>query len=164
MFKTLLLSAVLSLALCACNTQPDTGEPETVPAQEPENTSLAGIELDTAGRPPSVVGCSCLLAGSVAQFRNEQFLYAEKYGSPTQDFAFIFVNGEPVRLTIQDFQIDNEAGTRKVIYTDDDYKVTVDLQARAGPDRESVVQTGTLTLESGDGKTLEKDVYGVCGC
>lgn len=164
--KALLLSALFSAALCACSHQMRNTEVETVAPEETASASSADIELTTAGVPPSVAGCSCLLAENAAQYRDQQFLYAEKYGVPPpgEDFAFIFIAGEPVRLTIQDFRIDNEARTRKTVYAGDDYRVTVDLQAIQRPDREVWVQTGTLTVETGRGTTVTKDVYGVCGC
>ncbi|MFO7764415.1 MAG: hypothetical protein R6V61_11855 [Wenzhouxiangellaceae bacterium] len=164
--KALLLSALFSVALCACNHQVRNTEVETAASEEPARASSPGIELTTAGPPSSVAGCSCLLAENAAQYRDQQFLYAEKYGVPPpgDDFAFIFIAGEPVRLTIQDSRIDNEARTRKKVYAGDDYRVTVDLQAIQRPDHEVWVQTGTLTVETEQGETVVKDVYGVCGC
>ncbi|MBS3744730.1 MAG: hypothetical protein KGY48_10305 [Wenzhouxiangellaceae bacterium] len=164
--KALLLSALFCATLCACSHQVRNTEVETVASGETGSASSADIELTTAGVPPSVAGCSCLLAENAAQYRDQQFLYAEKYGSPPpeKDFAFIFIDGEPVRLTVQDVRIDDEARTLKKVYASDDYRVTVDLQAIQRPDHEVWVQTGTLTVETGRGTTVTKDVYGVCGC
>ncbi len=100
-----------------------------------------------------------------AEFSRDGKIYAEKYGTPTdEDFAFIAINGEQVRLRMQDFQIDNEARTRKVVYANDNYEVTVDLQETKRADQEVMVNTGTLTLKTQEGKTVEQEVYGVCGC
>lgn len=164
--RTLLLSALFSVILCACSHQMRNAEVETGASEETGSASSADIELTTAGIPSSVAGCSCLLAENAAQYRDQQFLYVEKYGSPppAKDFAFIFIDGEPVRLIIQDVRIDNEARAQKKVYASDDYRVTVDLQATQRPDNEVWVQTGTLTVETGRGTTVTKDVYGVCGC
>jgi len=165
MKKTLLMVVLLSATLLACNNQTQSTEGETAASEEPESTPSPEIELTTFGYLPSVTGCSCYLAEDSTQYRNEQFVYAEKYGTPTgEDFAFIAINGEQVRLRIQDFQIDNEARTRKDVYANDNYEVTVDLQETKRADQEVMVNTGTLTLKTQEGKTVEQEVYGVCGC
>ena len=162
----LLLWALISATLCACSHPVRNTNVETFVSGKSGSASYAGIELTTAGVPPSVAGCSCLLADNAAQYRDQQFLYAEKYGSapPGKDYAFVFIDGEPVRLIIQDARIDDEAGTQKKIYASDDYRATVDLQATQRPDKEVWVQTGTLTVETTRGISATRDVYGVCGC
>jgi hypothetical protein len=165
MRNALLSFALAAAMLCACSDVGWNAEEETASAEEPDSMTSPPLELTPSERPPSVKGCSCLLAEDPAQYRNAQFVYAEKYGLPTsEDFAFVFINGKPVRLRLQDFRADDEAGTRTVVYVSDEYEVTVDLQQAERPDHEVWVQTGTLTLESAGGTTIEQDVYGVCGC
>ncbi len=165
MTKTLVSSALCSMLLCACNNAPRHTEGERAAPGDARKLPSPDIELTTASPPPSVVGCSCLLAENAMQYRNQQFLYTEKFGTPTgEDFAFVFINGDPVRLQIRDLQIDDDSGNRKAVYMNSDYEVTVDLHMSRRADHEVMVQTGTLALETRRGEILEKNVHGVCGC
>jgi len=101
MRKALPLFALAAAMLCACGDVGRNAEDETAASGAPDRVASPPLELTPSGPPPSVRGCSCLLAEDPAQYRNAQ---------------------------------------------------------------EVRVQTGTMTLESREGTTVEQDVYGVCGC
>ena len=121
--------------------------------KEALNTESKLLELTVIeGYPDDYVGCGCAFAKNEADFKNQKFIYFEKYGSTDdlQNFKLLAINGKILRWN------DNDAPK--------DFTLLAEKTGRTGADPESKTTLGELTLKFNNGATIKTELFGTCGC
>lgn len=161
------LTVMLSLALSGCvphqrgesiDGHDAAGQGSAMQARAPDR-----LVLTEGARPASVQGCSCLVAANAERFQAAQFLFAEKYAATNVgDHAFVFINGEPLRLTPTIPRSSVGESGRELKYQGQRHRVKVVLTPETTGQRPAL--TGTLRWTYQDAEPISRQVYGRCGC
>lgn len=132
---------------------------QTSKMQSAKNDSVK-LTLETFGFPQEVEGCSCYFAENRSEFVKQNYIYVDDF----QKSAFIKINGEQIKA---EYLKENEVLPEKDLNLkaeSDDYKITVKgIKVEKG-EIETALYEGTITVETKDGKKIESEFYGECGC
>jgi hypothetical protein len=132
---------------------------------EQETKQKTQLNLGTFGYLEDVMGCGCYLATDSIQFRQQEFVYAEKYGLPDgSGFGFIRLNNELARLEVISVENDPQGMFRKVRLGNDSLEVWLDLDIKPNQDPEVLPIQGSLQIHFENQAAINETVYGVCGC
>ena len=123
------------------------------------------IKLETFGYLEEVMGCSCYLATDSLQFRQQNFIYAEKYGLPDKkDFGFIKLDNQLIRLEVLSIENKSEESLRNVRLGNDQIEVWLYLQLNKSGDPEVLPAKGEIQIHIPDRLPWIQTVVGTCGC
>ncbi len=128
------------------------------------NTTKFSHSIDTFKKfPDEVDGCSCYFSSSSQSFKKKEYLYVANFDS----IAFISVDKKLIKLklisTTSEPQTFGDTDHIK-IFTNKDFKVTVDIKYKKSSGDETWFNTGTIIIESKDGRKTSRPFYGECGC
>jgi hypothetical protein len=127
--------------------------------------SFPEIKLETFGYLEEVMGCSCYLATDSLQFRQQNFIYAEKYGLPdNKDFGFIKLDNQLIRLEVLSVENKSEESLRNVRLGNDQIEVWLNLQLNKSGDPEVLPAKGEIQIHIPDRLPWIQTVVGTCGC
>lgn len=120
--------------------------------------------IDTFSKfPDEIDGCSCYFSPDEQSFERQEYLYVANFDS----LAFISVDKNLIKLKLISTTREPETfgDTDHVdIYSNNDYKLTLDIKYKKSSGDETWTNTGTITIESKDGRKTTKTFYGECGC
>lgn len=133
--------------------------------EEQQSTHPASHALGTFGYLDEIKGCSCYLSMDSIQFRNQEFVYAEKYGlTDGSGFGIIMLDGKSVRLEVLDYENDIDGRFRKVRLGNKNLEVWVNLEINNSLDQEVLPVNGNIHFHLNDQTFLIENIVGVCAC
>jgi hypothetical protein len=157
-----LLSVVIFMS-CSGNKE-DKSESESTLTEQAGKT-FSEIKLETFGYLEEVMGCSCYLATDSLQFRQQNFIYAEKYGLPDKkDFGFIKLDNQLVRLEVLSVDNNSEESLRNVRLGNDRVEVWLNLKLNDSDEPEVLPVKGDIQIHLPDQLPFKQTVFGICGC
>jgi len=157
-----LLSALL---LISCSGNKEGDSEATNKFKDQIEKSFQEIKLESFGYLDEVVGCGCYLATDSLQFREQNFIYAEKYGLPDKkDFGFIKLDNQLIRLEVLSVENKSEESLRNVRLGNDQVEVWLSLNLRKSEEPEVLPVTGNIQIHFEGRLPLKQKVFGVCGC
>lgn len=113
--------------------------------------------------PAEIDGCSCYFSPNQQSFRKQEYLYVASFDS----IAFISINKKMIKLklisTTRELETFGDADHVDIFFNDN-FKVTVDTKYKKSTGEETWFNTGTITIETKDGRKATKIFYGECGC
>lgn len=163
-YKSILfLSSAIILLSCSGNKEGNRQESNII-IEDTEETSPE-INLETFGYLDEVMGCGCYLATDSLQFRQQNFVYAEKYGLPDKkDFGFIKLDNQLIRLEVLSVDNNSEESLRNVRLANDQVEVWLKLKLNESDDPEVLPTKGEIQIHLPDRLPIVQSVTGICGC
>jgi hypothetical protein len=132
---------------------------------EQAGKTFSEIKLETFGYLEEVMGCSCYLATDSLQFKQQNFIYAEKYGLPDKkDFGFIKLDNQLIRLEVLSVENNSEESMRNVRLGNELVEVWLNLQLNQSGDPEVLPAKGEIQIHFPDRLPCIQTVVGTCGC
>jgi hypothetical protein len=109
--------------------------------------------------PSEIDGCSCYFSNDSNEFKSGKYIYVNDFA----DVSFLKINGKIVKFNQTKYsKIDSL--TTKVEAIEEDYKLFMTIIKGKETGEETQLQTGTIILQSKEGKKIVKTFYGECGC
>lgn len=129
-----------------------------------EDTAKFLHSIDTFKKFPNEIdGCSCYFSPSQQGFQRHEYLYVADFDS----LAFISVDKTLIKLklvsTTQEPETFGDTNHVK-IFTSENYKVTVNVKYKKPNGDETWFNTGTITIETKEGRKTSRTFFGECGC
>ena len=156
------LSAVI---LISCSEKKEGDSEATNKFTDQIGKSFPEIQLETFGYLDEVMGCSCYLATDSLQFRQQNFIYAEKYGLPDKkDFGFIKLDNQLIRLEVLSVDNNSEESFRNVRLGNDRVEVWLNLKLNDSDEPEVLPAKGEIQIHLPDQLPFKQTVFGICGC
>lgn len=132
---------------------------------EQTGKTFSEIKLETFGYLEEVMGCNCYLATDSLQFKQQNFIYAEKYGLPDKkDFGFIKLDNQLIRLEVISVENNSEESSRNVRLGNEQVEVWLNLQLNQNGDPEVLPAKGEIQIHIPDRLPIVQSVTGICGC
>ena len=149
------------LTIVAPVSQPSNQNTDTIPKK---NSPANNFSLDNFKNVPKELdGCSCYFSETKESFDRKEYLFAADFDS----IAVISINKRLIKLRL--VSSTKKAGTFSdsdhiEVYSNNNYKVTVDIKYKHTIASEVWWNDGTILIESTDGQKLVKKFVGECGC
>ena len=155
--------SLIILMSCSGNKEGNSGAANKS-SEEVENI-IPEIKLETFGYLDEVMGCGCYLATDSLQFRQQNFVYAEKYGLPDkEDFGFIKLDNQLIRLEVLSVENKSEESSRNVRLANDQVEVWLKLKLSESNEPEVLPAKGEIQIHLPDRLPIVQSVTGICGC
>lgn len=144
--------------------QPSMPQPAPEPEKVIEYNTLVISSFDSI--PDEISGCGCAFASDSLTYKAGNYIFADDIG----EIAYMKINGKMVRLTQSKSaakQTDTTATDTTTV--DAHYKadgIEVILKAQKGKDINYEVwqASGKIIIKQADGQSINRVVYGSCGC
>ena len=154
-----------AITLLSCSGNKENKSESTGQIEKEIKKVIPEIQLETFGYLEEVMGCSCYLAYDSLQFRQQNFIYAEKYGLPDKSgYGFIKIDQQLVRLEVLSTEENKEKSLRNVRLGNEQTEVWLSLVLNKGEDPEVLPVFGEIEIMVSDHLPLKQKVYGICGC
>lgn len=158
--KTITILTLTIICLFGCNSSPESKDKEKVNEVKVSSTELVGLQIQVIEKwPEEIDGCSCYSSRNKNEFEKREYIYMDDYG----DKAFMKINGqlEKFKMTKSDTLTSSEHS--KETWENDNFELTIETR-QVGQIDETWQHKGKLTLKQKDGETIEREIYGECGC
>lgn len=154
-----------AITLISCSGNKENKSESTGQIEKEIAKVIPEIQLETFGYLEEVMGCSCYLASDSLQFRQQNFIYAEKYGLPDKSgFGFIKIDQQLVRLEVLSIEENKEKSLRNVRLGNEQIEVWLSLELNKSEEPEVLPVLGEIEIIVSDHLPLKQKVYGTCGC
>jgi hypothetical protein len=163
-FKPLVFFLTVIIFMSCSGNKEDKSGAANKSSEEVENI-IPEIKLETFGYLEEVMGCGCYLATDSLQFRQQNFIYAEKYGLPNKkDFGFIKLDNQLIRLEVLSVENNSEDSSRNVRLGNEQVEVWLNLRLNQSGEPEVLPAKGEIQIHIPDRLPWIQTVVGTCGC
>jgi hypothetical protein len=164
--KKLPILLLLALAACASNTREDRTAKTTADTLPATNTvatvpskHLSGEDSLQAAFDSLLDSPGCSYAETKEGFKKDKLFFIRNYADTTK--VYLLFNKKIEQLNIDTSMTNGKR--HNDIFNNATYTVTLHIDKDTGAIDETWYEIGSLTIKSSDGKTISKNLYGLCG-
>jgi hypothetical protein len=126
----------------------------------------AAPALDTFSMPaPGIRGCACFFSTDSIGYAAGRFLFANDNNAKADGTGTGYMRIDGKMQTFNRTSLTKTEKETTIGYRSGDYVLTVMIRFDASaPNEQQALGRGSLTLQSADGRSEQREIFGYCGC